>query len=169
MIKDEKIFENYWTILEKVSNIRKTNFNSELIYIHLKTEKRFNAKESFQCFYISVISQPAHDVPGTSPEGPLKVLTSGTSRGPSGDSQGTNTKIDDLMKKLFFRCNSPCFTHLFLIFTEKTNIQKFLMGTSTGRLRDPVARRPGDQMMGRSGDVRMTSVKNVCKFNSQTH
>ena len=31
-------------------------------------------------------SQPAHDVPGTSPEGPLKVLTSGTSRGPSGDS-----------------------------------------------------------------------------------
>ena len=32
------------------------------------------------------VTQPAHDVPGTSPEGPLKVLTSGTSRGPSGDS-----------------------------------------------------------------------------------
>ena len=42
----------------------------------------------------------------------------------SGDSQGTNTKIDDLMKKLFFRCNSLCFTHLFLLFTGKTNIQK---------------------------------------------
>ena len=28
------------------------------------------------------------------------------------------------------------------------------MGTSTGRLRDPVAGRPGDQMMGRSRDVR---------------
>ena len=69
-------------------------------------------------------TQPARDVPGTSPEGPLKVLTSGTSRGPSGDSQGTNAKIDDLMKKLFFRCNSPCFTHLFLIFTGKTNIEK---------------------------------------------
>ena len=27
------------------------------------------------------------------------------------------------------------------------------MGTSTGRLRDPVARHPGDQMMGRYGDV----------------
>ena len=32
-------------------------------------------------------------------EGPLKVPTSGTYRGPSGDSQGTNTKTDDLMKK----------------------------------------------------------------------
>ena len=71
-----------------------------------------------------VLPQLARDVPGTSPEGPLKVLTSGTSRGPSGDSQGTNTEIDDLMKKLFFRCNSPCFTHLFLFFTGKTNIQK---------------------------------------------
>ena len=46
-------------------------------------------------------TQPARDVPGTSPEGPLKVLTSGTSRGPSGDSQGTNTKINDLMKNWF--------------------------------------------------------------------
>ena len=27
------------------------------------------------------------------------------------------------------------------------------MGTSMGRLRDPVAGRPGDQMMGRSGNV----------------
>ena len=32
------------------------------------------------------------------------------------------------------------------------------MGASTGRLRDPVARRPGDQMMGLSGDVRGTLV-----------
>ena len=69
-------------------------------------------------------TQPARDVPGTSPEGPLKVLTSGTSRGPSGDSQGTNTEINDLMKKLVLRCNSPCFTHLFLLFTGKTNIRK---------------------------------------------
>ena len=33
-----------------------------------------------------------------SQEHPLKVLTSRTYRRPSGDSQGTNTKIDDLMK-----------------------------------------------------------------------
>ena len=82
------------------------------------------------------VAQPARDVPGTSPEGPLKVLMSGTSRGPSGDSQGTNTKIDDLMKKLLVRSNNPCFTHLFLFFTEKTNNSKGLNGdfhgTSTG-------------------------------------
>ena len=32
------------------------------------------------------------------------------------------------------------------------------MGISTGRLRDPVAGRPGDQMKGRSGDVRGNSI-----------
>ena len=32
------------------------------------------------------------------------------------------------------------------------------MGTSTGCLQDPVARRPGGQMMARSGDARGTSV-----------
>ena len=68
--------------------------------------------------------QPAHDVPGTSPEGRLKVLTSETYRGPSGDYQGTNTKTDDLMKKLYFRSNSPCITYLFLFFKGRTNIQK---------------------------------------------
>ena len=30
-----------------------------------------------------------------------------------------------------------------------------------GRLRDPIAGRPGDQMMGRSKDVRGTSLKHV--------
>ena len=103
-------------------------------------------------------TQPARDVLGTSPEGPLKVLTSGTSMGPLGDSQGTNKKIDDLTKKVFFRCNSLCFTRLLLIFTGKRNIQNFEMGTSTGRLRDPVAGRPGDQIMGRFDDVGGTSV-----------
>ena len=57
-------------------------------------------------------SQQAHDVPGTF-------------KGPSGDSQGTNTKIDDLMKKIFFRSNSPCITYLFMFFTGRTDIQKF--------------------------------------------
>ena len=32
------------------------------------------------------------------------------------------------------------------------------MGTSTGRLPDPVVGRLGEQMMGRSGDVRRTTV-----------
>ena len=108
-------------------------------------------------FLIFCTTQPARDVPGTSPEGPLKVLTSGTSRGPSGDSQGTNPKIDDLMKKLFFRCNSPCFTHLFLIFTEKKNNSKVLNrdvhGTSTG-LSCVTSREPNDgTFWGRPRDV----------------
>ena len=38
------------------------------------------------------------------------------------------------------------------------------METYTGRLRDPVAGRPRDQMMGRSGDVRRTSVIYVFKI-----
>ena len=65
-------------------------------------------------------TQPARDVSGTSPEGPLKVLTPGIYRRPSVDSQGANTKIDDFMKKSFFRSNALCITHLFLLFTGRT-------------------------------------------------
>ena len=109
----------------------------------------------------NIISQPARDVPWTSPKGPLKVLTSGTSRGPSGNSQETIKKIDDFLKKGFFRCNSPCFTYLLLLFTGKANTQKFSMATSTGRARNPLAGRPRDQMMGSSVDVRGTLVIQV--------
>ena len=38
------------------------------------------------------------------------------------------------------------------------------MGTSTGSLRDPVAERPGDQIMGRFGDVHETSGRDVDDF-----
>ena len=62
---------------------------------------------------------------GEDPQGPLKLLTSGTRKEPSGCSQGTNTKIDDFMKKMFFISNSPCITYLSLFFTGRTNIQKF--------------------------------------------
>ena len=41
----------------------------------------------------TLITQSAQDNPGMFPEGPVKFLTSETYRGPSGDSQGTNTKI----------------------------------------------------------------------------
>ena len=43
------------------------------------------------------------------------------------------------------------------------------MGTSTGRLRDPVAGSPGDQMMGRSGDVPGRQLYMFLKFNSETY
>ena len=49
MIKQEQNFDKYMTIWGKR--------NSQLIHNkkYLKDEKRFNIKESFQCFYISVI------------------------------------------------------------------------------------------------------------------
>ena len=52
----KKFFDKYMTVWEKDSNIIK-KINGELIYNkkHLKAEKRFNSKESFQCFYIPVI------------------------------------------------------------------------------------------------------------------
>ena len=90
-------------------------------------------------------NQLAQDVPGrprTSPEGPLKVLTSETYKGPSGESQKTYTKIDDFIKKIFFRSNSPCIISVFLFLQE-------------------VAGLPWDQMMGRSKYARGTSVKHV--------
>ena len=73
----------------------------------------------------NLITQLPHHVPGTSPEGFIKFLISGTYKGPSGNSQGSNTKTDSLMKKLFFRSNSPCITCLFVLFTGRANIQKF--------------------------------------------
>ena len=49
----------------------------------------------------------AHDVLGTSPEGPLKVLISETYGEPSWDSQEANTKADDLKENLFLRSKCP--------------------------------------------------------------
>ena len=69
---------------------------------------------------------------------------------------------------MFFRCNSPCFKHLLLFLTGNTNIQRFLMGNFTGCLRDPVAGRPGDQMMGRSGGVRGRQPHMFFKIISET-
>ena len=66
-------------------------------------------------------TQRPGDVPCRPPKGPNFLDLQGTFKGLLGDQQ----KIDDLMKKVFFRCNSLCFTHLLLIFTGKTNIQKF--------------------------------------------
>ena len=57
MIEDEKKFNKYMTIWEKVSTIIKTNFNSELIYttFYLKAEKRFNTKKLSMFIYTSNI------------------------------------------------------------------------------------------------------------------
>ena len=57
MIKDEKICDKDMNTSEKVSNLIKNKFNSEFMYNkkYLKAERKFNTKESFQCFYMLVI------------------------------------------------------------------------------------------------------------------
>ena len=46
--------------------------------------------------------------------------------------------------------------HIYSCFLQE---EQMLKSCKPGRLQDPVTERPGDQMMGRSGDVRGTSVK----------
>ena len=56
------------------------------------------------------------------------------------------------MKKLFFISNSRCFTYLFLFLEE----EQIFKSSKQGRLRDPIAGRPWEQMMERSKNVRET-------------
>ena len=114
--------------------------------------------------------QSAHDVPGTSSEGPLKVAMSGTYRGPSEDLQRT---LRGPTQKLMIQWKN-CFLeaivfvlHIYSCFLQEKQIFKSCKRTSTGRLRDSVTGRLGNQMMGRSGDVRGTSIKHV--FLNSTH
>ena len=60
----------------------------------LKISKLLRTAIQNNCLDIvhTIITQLAQGNAGTSPEGFLKVLTSETYRGPSSDSQGTNTK-----------------------------------------------------------------------------
>ena len=74
--------------------------------------------------------QPAHDVSGTSPEGSLKVLTSGTYSEISGDQY----KNWWFYEKLFFRSYSPCIVS---VFYKKNKYSKVLNGDVHGtQLRD---------------------------------
>ena len=73
------------------------------------------------CCYFPAGTRPPEDIPWKSPNDCNVQELQGTFRGLLVHQQ----KNDDVMKKVFFRCNSICFTHLLLIFTGKTNIQKF--------------------------------------------
>ena len=84
------------------SKLKDISFSTLKSYSFDKVEKTLSEVESIALKNLIERTKPARDVPVTSTEGPLKVLRSGISRGPSGDSQGTNTKIDDLMKILLF-------------------------------------------------------------------
>ena len=71
--------------------------------------------------YVPAGTQRPMDVPWRSPKGPNVQDLKETFRELSGEQRKTN----DLMKKLFFRCSSPCITDIFLFFTGKANIQSF--------------------------------------------
>ena len=74
------------------------------------------------CLHIvhTVFTPLSHDYTGTSPEGPLKVLTAGTYRGPWRDSEETN--INDLLRKLYFR---SYIVFVFPALYGKSNVQMF--------------------------------------------
>ena len=57
LMKEEKVFIKYMEILEKVSNIIKNKFDSELISSkkYIKAEKKKTAKRVIQCLYAPVI------------------------------------------------------------------------------------------------------------------
>ena len=87
---------------------------------------------------IDIITQPAHDVLGTSLEGSLKVLMSRTYRRHSEGSQGTNKKIDDLMKLMIddFQKQQSSYYVSIPVFYRKNKYSKVINGnvhgTSTG-------------------------------------
>ena len=108
------------------------------------------------------ITQSANDVTVTSPEGPLKVLIPGTNRGLLGDSQGTNTKIDDLMK--IFLEAIVLVLHIYSYFYRKKKYSKVpngdVHGTSVGPSCE-TSRGPTDgTFSGRQSNM-------LFKFNSQ--
>ena len=148
MKKTKRDYKN-WLVINTEDYLKKKNMlETDIVICLKKTKKTKTTHEKPSLWYL-----PSRHK--TSWGRPLKVvlLTSGTYRRPLGDFQGTNSKTDNLMKKLCFRSKSPCITYLFLFFTGRTNIQKFLTGTCTGRLRDPVA--------GRRSNM-------IFKLNSQT-
>ena len=60
-----------------------TTLNSDSFKSKIRTTEKNSATGNVKDVKTSVtLTQPAHEVPGTSLEGPLKVLTSGNNRGP---------------------------------------------------------------------------------------
>ena len=108
--------------------------------------------------FVTLTSNPANT---QHPEDiPLKVLTFITCRRPSGNSQWTNIKIDDLMKKIFLEA-IVLVLHIYSCFLQEEQTFK---SSKQGHLWDPVAGCPGDQLMGCSRDTSHTCFLNsTCK------
>ena len=97
------------------------------------------------------LTQPAHGDPGTSPEGHLKVLTSRTCTGPSGDQY--KKLLEAIIKKLLEAI--VLLLYIYFCFLQEEQLFK---SSERGRPRDwdPVMGRHEEQMMGCSRDVRGT-------------
>ena len=80
-----------------------------------------------ECWSPCITLSLHHENIMTSADGPLKVLDVQEQQENfrRWKSQGTNTKIDYLMKKSVFENKSHCITYQFLFFTGRTSIQKF--------------------------------------------
>ena len=105
--------------------------------------------------FIPAGTQRPRNVPWGSPKGPNV-----------GDFQGTfRWFLRDQYQNWWF--NEKKVFRYFLL--EKKNIQKFQIGTSTGRLLELVVGCTGGQMMGRSGDVRGRRSYIFFKSNSETY
>ena len=114
-------------------------------------------------------TQPAPDVPGTSPEGSLKVLTFGTSRGPSGDSKGPTKKLITQWKRCFLDAIILVLHICYYFLLEK----KICKCTKWGRPRDVYGTKLRDVPGTRWWDVLGMSPGRrsymFFKFNSETH
>ena len=91
--------------------------------------KNMEEKQNYVAWMQTALFQLAHDVRDILwrlPKGPNIRGLHGTFKGLSGD-QHKNWWYN---KKLFFRCNSPCITHLFLFFLQKEQIFKSFKWTS---------------------------------------
>ena len=115
-------------------------------------------------------TQLAHDIPETSPEGSLKVLTSGTCKGPSGYSQGTKYKNWSFYRKNVFLEVISLFTYLLLFFLQE---EKIFKSSKRGHLRDVYGNQLRDVHETKWWDVLKMSVGRrsnmFFKLNSQTH
>ena len=109
-------------------------------------------------------SQTTHNVLGTSPKDPLKVLTFGTYRGPSANFQGANTKINELMIKFILEL-IVLVLHVYSCFSQE---EKILKSSKWGRSQDVFETQL--QTSHRPNEVtfleRLQDVSQICFLNS---
>ena len=116
-------------------------------------------------------SQLAHDVPETSLEGSLKVLTSGTGKGPSGYSQGAKYKNWSFYRKnVFLEVMSLYYISASVFFLQE---EKIFKSSKRGHLRNVYGTQLREVHETKWWDVLKMSVGRrsnmFFKLNSQTH